>query len=168
MVVPMTKTVKIQTHKMLGANIKMFLDAFEYKSVWNSVDEDTDELIVFTDGDTKFLESVKAEAEGGVFVPYQFSVSPKNKGKKLIDDTVEFVGKMSEIREFQNVSGKFRIVLFESNGFNFLWKVYSSEKDLKLDNIYTVKGRVVCMLEGLKGENLVLINFVRLKELEVL
>jgi hypothetical protein len=158
--------MKIQVHKSVGMNLLFFLETFGFKCLWEKVNQNWDVLHVLPDERNELLASIKKEVEKSGHVPYHFSILPQNKGEIAAQDAdgkVNFKGKITQVNEFKNISGGFRLVLFEcESGNNYLWKSY---KDKPLPpNTVSVTGRAVCKLNSLDGGVLNLFNYARMKE----
>lgn len=148
--------MKIEVHRSNGINLKMFLDHLGFISVWNKVNEDFDELQVLPDEREELLINIKNELEKTGYLPYHYLLTPENKGLSYQGQDVEFQGAATQIVDLKNISGSFRLILFEDGRNNYVWKTYS-EKEI-LPQMYQAKGQVTCMLTGAKGENLILFN----------
>lgn len=158
---------EIIVHRQASASLKLFLDELGYKSVWELEDEDHDKLIVLQNGDTKFIKAVFQEYEASGFIPYHYSVHPETRGKIDKSDKIEFIGTVKSKQIFRNVSGDFMLVLFQSEERNnYLWKSYKLDRQLEIGDEFKISGRFVAPLKGLRREQINLINYVRIKEIE--
>lgn len=156
---------EIIVHRQVGASLKLFLDELGYKSVWEYVDNDNDKLIILKAGESKFINTILKEVEDTGFIPYHLSVNPSKRGKIDKSEKIEFDGKVVSKQIFRNVSGDFMLVLFESDENNYLWKSYNLDRTLEVGDTLNVRGKFVCPLKGQKRQQINLINYVRLKEI---
>jgi len=158
---------EIVVHRQISASLKLFLDELGYKSVWEWEDEDHDKLIVLKDGDSQFITATFKELETSGFIPYHYSVSPEKRGKIDKREKITFTGEVVSKQIFRNVSGDFMLVLWKSEeGNNYLWKSYKLDRQIEVGQRYNVSAKFVCPLKGFKRQQINLINFVRLKEIE--
>lgn len=151
----------IQVHRANGSNLKFFLDNLGFASVWSPVNEDWDELHVFPDTREDLIKDVHDELERTNFLPYHYLLSPENKGGPVQGTEVKFKAAPTQIVTLKNISGDFRLILFEDGKHNYVWKTYS-QRELE-PREYEVSGKVTCQLSGRNGENFCLINLPRFK-----
>jgi hypothetical protein len=163
-VVEEDKTVKIEVHRSNSANLKLFLDTLGFKCLFGRVNDDWDSVTVLPDHRIELLRKVRDELERSGHLPYQYVLSPQSSGRMVSGARAEFVGKVTQQVELQNVSGRFRLILFETDsGENWVWKCYGADKEFPVGYV-SVTGRVVCKIDGLKGEALMLFSHARIKE----
>lgn len=161
--------MRFEVHRQNSANLKLFLDWWGFKCLFNQVSEDWDEIVVLPEGDDRqdLLSAIKSELESSQHIPYHLSLVPNYTGKPVKGDKAEFTGEIIQINEFQNVSGRFRLILFSDteNEDNWVWKCYG-DKGVEIGQTYKVTGRVVCKLVGFGGQDIMLFNYARLKGVE--
>lgn len=158
----------IRCHKTVGASLKLFLDSMNFKSVWNVIDEDYDDLVVFPDKREKLLQFIKEAVEKTGFCPYHVHPDLKYKwdGTEVKCEKVGFDGRLVAVTNHENISGDFRLVLFESlEGDNWLTKIYSYDKEFPVGVVH-VTGRPKAIIKGLGGEIINLFSHCRVKVLD--
>jgi hypothetical protein len=160
--------MNMKLHKMLAASVKLFLDELGYKSVWNQIDDNFVELVVFPPVN-KLLKAVDKEIQKTGFIPYQFSMTFNPLGKVVegvqLEKTkkIEFDGEVKEHRTFENISGDFHLIRYEdTEGNNYLNKRYKLDKEIVQGPVHVI-ARPVAVLSGLNGEVVNLINWARVK-----
>lgn len=149
--------LKILCHRRTGVNLKLFLEGLGYGCFWENYNENFDYLLV--NETNEFLEAIKKEVESTGFIPYHYTLSPEKDGVAEYGDKVLFTGITTQINEFRNINGTFKLILFEADN-NYVWKSYS-DKDIPVS--VSGSGKRVANLTGLKGENLVLFNYGKIK-----
>ena len=153
--------MKIEVSRRNAINLKLFLEGLGYSCVFNlTPNRDVVELI--TKEDNEFLSDIREYMINKGFIPYHYTISPTNKGE-LHKGSVGVRAVATQINEFNNVSGKFRLILFEGEN-NFLWKTYSEVEIPK--GIVNVSGRYVATITGKGGQIINLINYVRIKSVQ--
>lgn len=152
--------MKIEIPRRNAINLKLFLEGLGFCCVFNlTPNADVVEMVVKEDNE--FISSILSYVQEKGFIPYHYTISPLNKG--AVQTEIKFEGKATQVNEFVNVSGRFRLVLFEGEN-NFLWKTYS---DTEIPTtLIAVSGRYVTSFPSLDGKILNLINYVRLKEIK--
>lgn len=151
----------INVHRANGINLKLFLDTLGFTSVWNGPKGDHDELLVFPDGREDLLEKINTELTKTGFLPYHYVLAPEKVGAGVKGTEFEINAAPTQIVTLKNISGDFRLILFEDGNANYIWKTYSPRE---LENRkYQVKGKIVCQLTGKGGENFCLFNLPRFK-----
>lgn len=165
--------MKILVHKQISASVKLFLQELGFKSVWNKVDEDSDELVVLPDRRVKLLAAIKEELDKTGFIPFQYSMKFNKHGKAVKGvkndkgtEKVEFIGEIKEVKTFKNISGDFHLLRYQdTEGNNYLNKRYNLDKEIVHGKV-SVSCRPVCILYGLNGEFINLINHARVKPVD--
>jgi hypothetical protein len=151
----------IKVHRANGINLKLFLDTLGFASVWNGGREDHDELLVLDTDRDELLLKIQDELDRTGFLPYHYLLSPEKKGLPVKGEDFETQAAPTTIVDLKNISGNFRLILFEDGRSNYLWKTYSPRE---LENrVYQVKAKVVCQLTGKDGENFCLFNLPKFK-----
>lgn len=163
--------LKLKLHRMLGASVKLFLYKMGYKSIWNGVDSNFDELIVLPPI-TKFIRSVKTEIDKTEFIPFHYSMkfNPEGKFVESIElesgvKKISFIGEIKEVKTFENISGDFHLLRYEDEqGNNYLNKRYKLDNEIIYGKV-EVSCRPVAQLLGLRGEKVNLVNWARVKSI---
>lgn len=166
------QTMKLKLHKIIGASVKLFLDSLGYKSVWNKIDSNFDELLILPTHN-KLLKAIVAEIQKTGYIPYHFALNFDSRGTLIEGETLEsgikkikFIGEVKEVKTFENISGDFHLIRYEDvDGNNFINKRYKMNNEIVYGSVI-VDCRPVAQLIGLKGENVNLINWARVKVYE--
>lgn len=163
--------MKLKLHRQIAANTKLFLDYLGYKSVWNKIDANFDELVILTPTN-KLLTAVEKELTKSGHIPYHYSLKYTSvgeyvKGEELESGVVKigFTGEVKEVRTLENISGSFHLIRYESEeGNNFINKRYKLENDILVGQVQ-VFCRPVAQLVGLNQEKINLVNWARVKQI---
>ena len=161
----------IELHRQIGASMKLFLDTLGFKSIWNKVNDDFDELLVLPP-ETKLLKAIVNEFKRTGFIAYQFSLDFNKKGEyiKGVEQEsgikkIEFIGEVKQVKTFQNISGDFHLIRYEDeDGNNYINKRYKMDNEIVMGKV-KVSCRPVVELKGFKGEKVNLINWAKAKSI---
>ena len=155
--------MRILTKPKTGTNMYLFLESMGFDVWWDRPgvihlkDEDSEDRM-------EFVKELAKEYRKTDWVPYHLTVVPSHKGKQVISPTVSFVGKASQIVELKSALAGFRIVYFESEDNNYLWKCYGNHIEFSTEH-RKISGRMVCTLR--KGKQLInLLSHVRMSEVK--
>lgn len=146
--------MQVKTDIRNGQNLNMFLNDLGYVTWWDA----NGILNVKAESDKermKLCKRILAEYSKSGWVPYHLSLSCISVGKACREDKVKFFGQATQIMEFRNTLGVFRIILFEGeDGNNYVWKCYTD--NLPPATRRQISGNMVCTLKnGKKVMNLI-------------
>ncbi len=150
----------IKTRRQYTTNLRLFLDTLGIENYLYRIHDSTDELLVEDTKRGEFLERIRDYVHSYGYVPYHFCLSFQDLSNRFTEDSVRAEVKLVSITDFESVSGKFQLLQFENNEYNFLWKSYTIKEPAPISSI---TGRMKAVIKGINGETVNLISNVRMK-----